>query len=485
MRNISLRFAFQLMFVLFVYSLVNSIWASEKHDEWYEKSDHHGKNKGAHFIKVVDQDTGKSVRGVYVVINNKVRKTSKKGKVKIASPKGERKTITIIYDSGSVQRLVSFHDIKLNQKTTVLPVKNALPVFKQAKFSLSAPFGSVPQGTNWTGLLPQLSSNVSGPRMAMFDGIQVYDNNLQNDDLFSLMLLAFNENGLPFKYGYMLDREPSELEKQYVSLATPYASPMINDVQIFNWQKQADSLNPSSVEDDCEMSFPPYTGCGFFSPGMGIFSWMNVNRKGVNYSTPGVFLPARTAGANPLMLLPDAMIELVGHDDPIGMGGGINFSRHRFLRFQQTPEDVVNLHMPEIIIGQVNETGAEAIDLQYENGILQATWEINNSADDMMDIESMDYASLEYIWIDNVSQTRNIWSHYFMPVSGENKLPLPELPRRDNLPMHPSIAQLNDTTLTVYGSNSVDGFDAAMAIMESGKQPVHVGNNAFQLTRWR
>lgn len=137
----------------------------------------------------------------------------------------------------------------------------------------------------------------------------------------------------------MLDVDPAHLNEAHLMFMPPMATGVDHERQLVRWRKNADPLNTTTGTSTCDFKSPPYTERGLYPDKGGIFSWINVWRKGQLFHTPGAFLPARTAGANPLMALPDAQIELVGHDDPKGFTP-FNFARHRFLRFQRHSHDL-------------------------------------------------------------------------------------------------------------------------------------------------
>ncbi len=443
-------------------------------------------------VKVVDEATGKPVPDAVAIIGRQVRQTSQEGTTRLFGPIGERVTVTVAYIAGRVKRLVTFHNVpvgtsgnrRVGQGELLLPVPNGLPLRREAKFFLDVPFGGVPAGSIWTGLLPQLATDLVGPRFGAFEGIELFEDKVQDDGLASLMVVAFDEDGLPFKYGHMLDKAPGSLDRKFLFLVEPFATPLELDVAPVSWAKRADPINDSSADDECDFQAPPYTQCGFFFPLDGIFSWINVIRKGIVYTTPGVFLPARTAGANPLMQLPDAVIEMVGHDDPLGIGGGINYNRHKFNRFELMPMEV-EIVMPNVLIGTADQTGAEAISVMETNGSIQLSWNVGAGNGDLSHAQAVDYATLELIWPIAGDGTNAIWLHVIESMVGFNKLSLPVLPRRFSTWVPPSADVFSDTTVSLFGTNGVEGFEGAWAAWQAGQKPIRLGDQAFDVNRWR
>lgn len=434
-------------------------------------------------VKVVDEATGNPVPRAMVVLDDQVKRSTFNGVVRFGDVEDDRVTLTAIYDAGSVKRLVTFHDVPVDSgRPMVLPVENGRALRREARFAMSVPF--VPDGTDWTGLLPQLGVQFAGPKLGIFDGIELFEDKLQDDGLASVMVVAFDGEGLPFQYGYVLDQSPGLMDGKFLFLAPPLGAPIVNPVAAVSWTKAADPINDSNPEENCEFTVPPYTTCGVANSVDGIFSWLNVKRKGVTYSAPGAFLPTRTAGANPWLALPDSIVELVGHDDPLGMFGGENYSRFKYLRFETVPVETT-IRMPNVLIGDANETGAQAIDVAELDDTLTVRWTITAMGDESDDVSAVDYGTAELIWQNDGASGNTIWRHWFAPAQGDNVLTLPVLP--DTVAgLMPAGAQVfNDVTVTVFGSDGVDGFDGAWDAWQSGEDPLQLGEDAFNVLRWR
>ena len=118
-------------------------------------------------VKVVDEATGGAVSRALVVLGDRVRPVWPFGMARFRNVGDDRVSITAIYIAGRATRMVTFHDVPVgNDGRLVLPLPNALPLHREARFSLSVPF--VPEGADWTGVLPQLGVQAVGPKLGIF-----------------------------------------------------------------------------------------------------------------------------------------------------------------------------------------------------------------------------------------------------------------------------------------------------------------------------
>jgi len=447
-------------------------------------------------VTVLDRETHHPIKGAWVISGNDIARTRSNGKARLKNG-AARATITVAYvvnharhhkhgkhyaKRPQLKRLATFHDIPVANGHAKLFVNNGLPLRREATFSLSAPFGGVPEGASRTGLLPLVTHETAGTTSGQFSNIQVLEDQLQDDGLYSIMMVAFDEFDLPWKYGYLLDQAPALLEGRFLSLRPPMATPMSQDTQALAWRKNQDAIDPSNPDDGCFFTAPPYTFCGV-SPPQGLFSWTNVWRKGVVYRAPGAFLPARTQGANPTMPLPGGINELVGHDEPLGFFP-MNFSRHHFDRFNEIPGHEIEINMPNVLIGEKTQAGAEAIDVMFSGRKHHVSWSVAAGNDDLSDADAVDYGELEMIWQVG-KQSATVWVHTFASNVGVNSIEFPKLPRKIRHWGPNRKTQFVETTVTLTGSAAVDGFDDAWAVWQSGKEPAHMGMQAFDVSRWR
>lgn len=319
------------------------------------------------------------------------------------------------YLDGKIRRIETVHGVHAAPEI-VLRVPNAHSVRREAVFSVGVPFGSIQRQAKALLLLSQPVYESGGLNFGHYNQVRLYQDQLQDDGRFSLMVVALDENLVPWKFGYMLDVDPAHLDEAHLMFMPPMATGVDHERQLVRWRKNADPLNTTTGTSTCDFKSPPYTECGLYPDKGGIFSWINVWRKGQLFHTPGAFLPARTAGANPLMALPDAQIELVGHDDPKGFAP-FNFARHRFLRFQRHSHDLEPLF---------RTPG------RREHG-------------------------------DPDSRT----GFFGRLVAGGYA------------------AEFRERASLAYGSDGVEGYQQALALRAEGKNPLHQGESAFQVTRWR
>lgn len=272
------------------------------------------------------------------------------------------------------------------------------------------------------------------------------------------------------------------MDETHLRFSPPHSTGIDRERQLIHWRKKADALSASDETVKCNFTAPPLTVCGLFPDQGGIFSWINVWRRGQLFHTPGAFLPARTAGANPLLALPEGTIELVGHDDPLGFSPA-NYARHRFLRYDTAPADTVNIVMPSILIGKADQTGPDALVL--ENSGRGASFLIQSLGENAAR-DQLDFGKLQMIWIDPQTQRRTIWNQYFPPQVGTMTVALETVPPALQAQLPTAQTQsYENVQVWVYGSAAVDGYAAALQAKIAGKDPIQSGKEAFQVTRWR
>jgi len=434
-------------------------------------------------VTVLDASTHAPVPRAYVVHNDTVARTNRRGKVRFMSF-DDRATLTVAYKAGSVRRLISFHDIPIIQHHVVLRVNNAVPLRKETTFSLRLPFGQLPAQTDATVITPAFGYNISDITAGVFDNVEVFRDKLQHDGKFTLVMAALDSFKLPFSYGYMLDKSPGLTDSRTLFLQPPFAVPVSEPVTPVSWQKLPDPIDPSDPTTHCDFTFPPYTICGVMQPSSGIFSWMNVIRKGETFITPGAFLPSRTAGANPLLSLPGGINELVGHDNPLGFFP-MNFSRSRYTRSADIPLIPVDILMPNVLIGAADQTGAQAITVLNDNGAVQVSWSIGAGNEDLSDADNIDYGKMRLIWDNTLQEFSTQWEHVFATQPGNNIVALPALPAPLAAWQPGTDTYFVDTTVTLAGTDAADGFDDAWTLWQSEGEPLHAGDTSFDIIRWR
>jgi len=434
-------------------------------------------------VTVLDAGTGIPVSRAYVVHNDEVKRTTRRGKVRFLTAE-DRVTLTVAYKAGSVRRLSSFHDIPITPQHIVLRINNALPLRKETTFSLRIPFGQLPSQTDATVLTPGFGYSIADITSGVYDNVSVYRDQLQHDRKFTLVMAALDQFKLPFSYGYLLDKSPGLTDSRTLFLQPPFAVPLSEPVVPVAWQKLPDPIDPSDPTSHCDYSAAPYTVCGVIQAGSGIFSWMNVIRKGQTFTTPGAFLPSRTEGANPLMPLPDGINELVGHDNPLGFFP-MNYSRSRYTRTTDIPLTPVNILMPNVLIGTANQTGAQAIAIVNNNGAVQINWTIGAGNNDLSDVTQIDYGKLRLIWENTMLGFSTQWEHLFATQAGNNLVALPTLPQPLAAWQPTAGTQFVDTTVTLAGTDAGDGFDETWALWQLTGEPLHAGDTSFDVIRWR
>lgn len=436
-------------------------------------------------IKIVDEFTGQPMAGATVMVGDKSYPvdTSGTATVRRDASGGANLTVSATYLDGKIRRIETVHGVPVTPEI-VLRVPNAHSLRREAVFSVGVPFGPIQRQAKAMLLLPQPVYESGGLNFGHYNQVRLYQDQLQDDGLFSLMVVALDENLVPWKFGYMLDVNPARLDEAHLMFMPPMATGIDHERQLVRWRKNADPLNTTTGTSTCDFKSPPYTECGLYPDKGGIFSWINVWRKGQLFHTPGAFLPSRTAGANPLMFLPDAQIELVGHDDPKGFAP-FNFARHRFLRFDQPPTDPVDITMPDVIIGSPEQPGPDAITIDAT--ARGARFVIASSAGSTQaDANDLDLGKLQMIWGGGSDDARTIWNQYFAPRNGENTVTLTAAPESLKNWL-PAGAQQNFENVQVwlYASDAVNGYDQALTLRAEGKDPLRQGATAFQVTRWR
>lgn len=430
-------------------------------------------------IVVINQVTHQPLENTSVFVNQHLKRSYRDGVIHI--PRSNKPvTIDVIYWDGDLRRIETFHQVSVHDQVT-LPVPYAGALRREAVFSIALPFGKLDKAAKAVIILPQLAYDTGGLNFGNFGNIRLYQDQLQHDGRFSLMMVALDESLIPFKYGYFLDKDPSQLENSINHFAPPFATPLEHRRQLVAWRKAADAIDPSDKNTQCDFKDPPLTKCGLIPPRGGVFSWINIWRKGQSFHTPGAFLPSRTQGENPLLLLPDSKIELVGHDDPLGFYPA-NFARHRFLKLPAAPSEEIEIQMPNIMIGSQQGAGKQAITFDVKNQSI--AFDIHTANKDSVDISNMDYGRIQLAWNDKNNDLRTIWNHTFEPSAGKNQIKLSKLPAVFTAWQPNSDSQFSNIQVWLYGSNSVNSYAEALSSILSGKDPLHSGNNAFQVSRW-
>lgn len=430
-------------------------------------------------IRIVDEVTLTPLRGARIAVGTTEVVTEANGWARIKL-KESAVTLSVAYEDGKSYRIETYHSLAAAPELT-LHVPSTQSVRREAVFSVAVPFGPIQQEARALLLLPQPSYDSGGLNFGHYDRVRLYQDQLQSDGKFSLMAVALDDTLIPYKYGYILDLNPEHLDEAHLHFGPPHSTGIDHDRQLVHWSKQADALNASDPAGKCHFNTPPLTLCGLFPDQGGIFSWVNVWRRGQLFHTPGAFLPARTAGANPLLALPESTIELVGHDDPLGFSPA-NYARHRFLRYDSAPADAVKIAMPNILIGKADQPGADALTL--ESSGRGASFLIENLTDNTGD--QLDFGKLQMIWTDPGTQRRTIWNQYFPPKVGAAVVALNTAPPslKARLP-NGHTKRYENVQVWLYGSDGVDGYAAALKAKIAGKNPIQPGKDAFQVTRWR
>lgn len=441
-------------------------------------------------VRVIDEVTMQPISDAFVIVEGKHFSVDAKGNAAVEYDR-ERVALSIGYRDGKLRRIETYHDFPA-EREVVLRVPNAQGVRREAVFSVGVPFGPIQKQAHALVLLPQPAYETGGLNFGHFDRVRLYQDQLQDDGRFSLLVVALNEKLIPWKYGYMLDVAPDKLDEAHLSFKPPLATDIDREPLLLRWRKEPDAVGKSDPNTPCDFKTPPLTECGHYPDKGGIFSWMNVWRKGQLFHTPGAFLPARTAGANPLLALPDGQIELVGHDDPLGFSP-FNYARHRYLRYNTAPTEVVSILMPNVIIGAADKPGSEAIIVSAPGASslagtasYGARFVIQPVGALMEDSANLDWGKVQFIWIDKQEGARTIWNQYFSPKNGENNVLLntPPKPLVNWLP--PSTEQeFENVQVWLYGSTAVNGYRDALTAFRAGTHPLRLGSNAFQVTRWR
>lgn len=435
-------------------------------------------------VRVIDELTALPVADAAVIVDGKSYPTDGSGTATIPMDGSSKAalTVTAAYLDGKIRRLETTHGLKAAPEV-VLRVPNVHGVRREAVFSVGVPFGPIQRQAKAMLLLPQPAYESGGLNFGHYNQVRLYQDQLQEDGRFSLMVVALDENLVPWKFGYMLDVDAARFDEAHLMFMPPMATGIDFERQLVRWRKLADPLSPSDEASACDFKAPPFTECGLYPDKGGIFSWINVWRKGQLFHTPGAFLPARTTGANPLMALPDAQIELVGHDDPKGFAP-FNYARHRFLRFDTPPTNVVDITMPDVIIGSAEQTGPDAISVDAT--ARGARFVIASTGTAKVDANDLDLGKFQMIWSSGSNNVRTIWNHYFAPRSGENTVTLSAVPE-SLAGWLPADAQqkFENVQVWLYASDGVNGYDQALALRAEGKDPVREGATAFQVTRWR
>jgi len=433
-------------------------------------------------IKIIEKTTDRIIDSAQLVINEQIKSSYRGGYVSFNElPKDKPFSVDILYWDRDIRRIESFHQIPWQDKITLSLPKASL-TRREVVFSLSLPFGVFQGDAKAFLLLPQLAYETGGINFGHFGGIRLYEDQLQTDGNISLMVVALDEKLRPWKYGYFLDKNPTELYQQNVNFAPPFSTNVNNEAVLLKWRKSKDAIDPSDINTKCDFKEPPYTDCGLMPQRGGVFSWTNIKRKGQLFHSPGVFLPSRTQGANPAMPLPDSQIELVGHDEPLGFPP-FNYARHRFLRFDEVPQKEVNLTMPELLIGTAKQQGMEAILLDSKNMTLQ--FNITSAGSDDADLKNMDWAVFEAIWVDKETEQKTIWHQFFSPKAGNNTVHLNYLPASFNTWMPDEHSNFVNLQVWIYGTDSINGYGEALKYTTSERDPLLEGKDAFRVTRWR
>lgn len=432
-------------------------------------------------IHILDDVTSAPLRGVRVAVNTTEAITDASGTASVTFSAATA-TLSVAYDDGKIYRIETFHGMRAEPDLTVR-VPNTEGVRREAVFSVAIPFGPIQREARALLLLPQPSYESGGLNFGHYANVRLYQDQLQSDGKFSLMAVALDDGLIPYKYGYMLDLSPENLDEAHIHFKAPHSTGIDQARQLIHWRKQTDAINLSDAAAECSFSTPPLTVCGLYPDKGGIFSWVNVWRRGQLFHTPGAFLPARTVGANPLLALPEGQIELVGHDDPLGFFPA-NFARHRFLRYDAAPADPVNITMPNVIVGRVDDPGPRALTLDASGR--GARFLIQVLGDKPSAADQLDLGKLQMTWINPKGQRRTIWNQYFSPQAGEATVALSAIPESfgERLPSA-NFSDFENVQVWLYGSDGVDGYAAALKSKMSGTDPMRAGANAFQVTRWR
>lgn len=431
-------------------------------------------------VRLLSQSTLKPVANAVVYVGDKEYPVDSAGRARIKHA-DDRVTLTAAYWDGNTRRIETIHDFSPTDGAEIhVPHKGDIE--RKAVFSLGVPFGPIQREAKALLLLPQLAYESGGLNFGHYMNVRLYSDQIQNDGLFTLMVVALDEKLIPAKYGYMLDASPDGLDGSHSVFLPPLATDIDKDVQLVKWKKRADPISASAAGESCAFKAPPYTECGLPPDQGGMFSWVNVWRKGELFHTPGAFLPPRTAGANPLMALPDSQIEVVGHDDPKGFAP-FNYARHRFLRYEVAPEKTIEFMMPNIVIGDLEKPGAEAITLDATKH--EASFEIR-AVGDNDESSNVDFGMLQAIWTQGDDGPRTIWNQYFAPTLGKNRVALAAAPRT-LASWLPESAQekYENVQVWLYGSDGIGSYAEAVNSHVQGASPVQQGKNAFQVTRWR
>jgi len=432
-------------------------------------------------VQIVDEVTHQGVRGALVFVGDKIFPVNSTGEARL--PRSVQPvTLSVAFWDGKLRRVETFHDLE-SKSSLIVRVPNSGDVRREAVFSVGLPFGPMQKQARALVLLPQPAYDSGGMNFGHYDKVRLYQDQLQSDGRISLMLVALDENLLPWKYGYALDLEPEILDESHFAFVPPKATDMDHERQLVRWRKAADPVGRGDANSACDFKAPPFTECGLYPDKGGIFSWINVWRKGELFHAPGAFLPARTVGANPLMALPDSQIELAGHDDPLGFAP-FNFARHRFLRYTNAPSDQVEIRMPNIVIGTPAQQGADAIAVDADlHGVHFSVQAVGEST---LDSKQLHFGKSQLIWVDDKSGVRTIWNQYFEPRIGETAVGVAQIPHMLNDWLPNSGQQtFENAQVWLYGSDAVASYSAAMAAYMSGVDPIRLGENAFQVTRWR
>ncbi|MFC1749953.1 hypothetical protein ACFL2V_14230 [Pseudomonadota bacterium] len=433
-------------------------------------------------INVFDKQSEKSVNQATVTLNQQSTRVNSQGQA-VFTTNDDQATLTVAYTSGNVMRLQTLHNIPVNKDINVY-LDNAHAVTKVAEFSFSVPFGQVPKDVDFSGLLPQLSYEFAGINAAHFGNISLYEDQLQDDGKISLVVVGYNDEKLPHKYGYILDQDPAQLELSSPRLSGPDATPMTQTAKLLQWKKLADPINVQSAETPCGFSEPPYNECGMFPPKRGVFSWVNIKRKGQLYHTPGAFSPARVRGANPTIDLPDSTIELAAHDDPLGFFP-YNYSRHSFKRFTSVPDTTIDVKMPNVIIGTINHLGRDSFTVKHDSEAVSIKWQINAGNDDLSDVKAIDYGELELAWFDDKHKQAVVWRHRFPTQAGSNMIEVTQNQLPQNIQFPAADAKFANIQIWLYGSEGVDGYPAALKLWQANEEVMMKGDSAFKITRWK
>ncbi len=435
-------------------------------------------------INVLDKNSGETVTDAVVSFNGESVAVDALGNAHFER-NVKQGTVTVQYNGGNIKRLQTLHDVPVKGDSLKVYLDDAAGVDKVAEFSLSVPFGELPNDVAQTSLLPQYSYEFAGINRGTFGKIRLYQDQLQNDGKVSFVVVGYNDKLLPYKYGYLLDQEPTKLELNSVALLKgENASPVANTAELLQWQKLADPINQQGSDTPCNFSEPPYNECAVFPPNRGIFSWINIHRKGVLYHAPGAFSPPRVKGANPVMALPDGVIELAGHDDPLGFYP-FNYARHSFTRFDQMPKATVDVKMPNVIVGSKEQVGREAISVAKADDGYRVGWQLNAGNGDLSDVNAVDYGELELAWADDKSGQSIVWRHRFAARAGDGTVTINGAQLPDGLNLPEAAEGFANVQLWFYGSEGVNGYEEAAALWQTNGDVMMNGQQAFQVTRWR